>query len=54
MDLLSDVIGTMRVGTPVLSTVLADPPWETAVQAFDGVRFYIATVGRIRVTGVVS
>jgi AraC-like DNA-binding protein len=50
MDVLSDAIGTMRVGRPYLSLEAADPSWEKEVPAFEGARFYVGTTGRIRVT----
>lgn len=50
MDVLSDAIGTMRVGRPALSVEAAGPTGEKEVQAFEGVRFYVGTTGRIRVT----
>ncbi|MGX1255428.1 hypothetical protein RKD48_007939 [Streptomyces ambofaciens] len=50
MDVLSDAIGTMRVGRPSLSLEAAHPSWEKEVQTFQGARFYAGTTGRIRVT----
>ena len=50
MDVLSDAIGTMRVGRPSLSLETADPSWEKMVQTFEGARFYVGTTGRIRIT----
>lgn len=50
MDVLSDAIGAMRVGRPSLSLEVADPLWEREMQTFEGARFYVGTVGRIRVT----
>ncbi|WP_052397093.1 AraC family transcriptional regulator [Streptomyces sp. NRRL F-5123] len=49
MDVLSDAIGTMRVGRPSLSLEAADPSREKEVQPFEGARFYVGTTGRIRV-----
>lgn len=50
MDVLSDAIGTMRVGRPSLSLEAADRSWEKEAPAFEGARFYVGTAGRIRVT----
>ncbi|WP_411100716.1 cupin domain-containing protein [Streptomyces sp. x-45] len=50
MDVLSDAIGTMRVGRPSLSLEAAHSSWEKEVQTFQGARFYAGTTGRIRVT----
>ncbi|GAA2513610.1 AraC family transcriptional regulator [Winogradskya humida] len=49
MDVLSDVIGTMRLGRPALSLTVVDPLSEMAIPAFAGARFYVVTAGRIRV-----
>jgi AraC-like DNA-binding protein len=50
MDVLSDAIGTMRVGRPSLSLEEADPSWEKAARIFDGARFYVGATGHVRVT----
>ncbi|WP_435172135.1 cupin domain-containing protein [Actinacidiphila sp. bgisy145] len=50
MDVLSDAIGTMRVGRPSLTLEDADPWWEKDAGIFDGARFYVGTTGRIEVT----
>ncbi|GAA2710025.1 AraC family transcriptional regulator [Actinoplanes palleronii] len=51
MDLLSDVIGVMRVGRPALSLEVADPGWQAAAPIFEGARCYVVTAGCVRVTG---
>jgi AraC-like DNA-binding protein len=49
MDVLSDVIGTMRVGRPTLSLTVAEPSWEMTAEPFEGARFYVVTTGRVEV-----
>jgi AraC-like DNA-binding protein len=50
MDVVSDVICTMRVGRPALSLEAAAPSWQEEVSAFEGARFYVGAAGRLRVT----
>lgn len=50
MDMLSDVIGTMRVGRPTLSLTAVDPSWQMTAEPFEGARFYVVTTGRVEVT----
>ncbi|GAB7051250.1 AraC family transcriptional regulator [Catenuloplanes indicus] len=49
MDLLSDLIGAMRVGRPTVSLAAADPSWGSGVPASDGARFYVVIAGRLHV-----
>ncbi len=51
MDVLSDAIGTMRVGRPSLSLTPVGPSWHQRVEAFEGARFYVAVTGGLQLSG---